>query len=94
MGAYESEREELLKGFGRTLRELREAKFSSLEAFALAANLNRVHIHYWEAGERSPELATLLVLAATLDVSLDRLAEGLEAPVHRRPPPHGEARLA
>jgi transcriptional regulator with XRE-family HTH domain len=84
MDAYERERAARLKRFGATLRSLRRQKFGSQEAFALEANLNRVHIQYLETGKREPELATLLILAGALEVSLDELAKGLEVPKERR----------
>jgi transcriptional regulator with XRE-family HTH domain len=82
--AYRQERAARLRRFGATLRALRIEKFGSQEAFALEANMNRVHIQYLESGKREPELATLLVLANALEVSLDQLAEGLAVPKERR----------
>jgi transcriptional regulator with XRE-family HTH domain len=82
--AYRRERAARLKRFGATLRALRIEKFGSQEAFALEAHMNRVHVQYLETGKREPELATLLILADALGVSLDRLAEGLAAPRERR----------
>jgi transcriptional regulator with XRE-family HTH domain len=90
--AYQSERSALLKDFGTTLRELREARFPSQEALAEAASLNRVHVTYLENGRREPSLATLLILADALGVSLDRLARNLPVPKERRLPPHGKRR--
>jgi transcriptional regulator with XRE-family HTH domain len=84
VASYEAEREAMLKRFGRTLRELREARFPTQEAFALAAKLGRSHVYLLETGQREPELATLLILAGTLEVPLDRLAEGIAAPKKRR----------
>jgi XRE family transcriptional regulator, regulator of sulfur utilization len=86
--AYEAERAALLKNFGATLRELREARFPSQEALAEAATLNRVHVGYLEQGRREPSLTTPLILAEALDVSVERLAQGLVAPKARRPAPH------
>jgi transcriptional regulator with XRE-family HTH domain len=85
--AYRRERATRLKRFGATLRALRIEKFGSQEAFALEASMNRVHIQYLETGKREPELATLLILADALDVSLDQLAEGLAVPRERRAGP-------
>jgi transcriptional regulator with XRE-family HTH domain len=82
---YGKERAARLKRFGQTLRDLREAKFPSQEAFALEAKMNRVHVHYLEQGKREPGLGTLMVLGKTLEVSLDELTAGLDAPTHRRP---------
>ena len=84
MVSYEAERNAMLKRFGATVRELREAKFPSQEAFALATKLGRSHVYLLETGQREPELATLLILAGALGVSLDRLAKGLAVPGKRR----------
>jgi transcriptional regulator with XRE-family HTH domain len=84
VASYETEREAMLKRFGRTLRELREAKFPSQEAFALAAKLDRSHIYRLETGQRAPELATLLILADALEVSIEGLVQGIEVPRERR----------
>jgi transcriptional regulator with XRE-family HTH domain len=82
--AYEAERRQLRDQFGGTLRELRAAKFSSQEAFAHAADLHRTHVGYLEQGRREPTLATLLILADTLGVPLQRLTRGLPTPQERR----------
>jgi transcriptional regulator with XRE-family HTH domain len=88
MASYKAEHRALLKDFGANLRELREARFASIEALADAATLNRVHIGYLEHGKREPSLATLLILANALDVTVERLVAGLPVPTTRRPPPH------
>jgi transcriptional regulator with XRE-family HTH domain len=82
---YQAEREELLQQFAELLRELREARFSSQEAFADAANLHRTHIGYLEQGRREPSLSTLLILADALGVPIQRLTDGLPVPQERRP---------
>lgn len=83
----------LLKDFAATLRRLRETRFESQEAFADAASLHRTHVSFLERGGREPSLSTLLILADALGVSLDRLAQGLQVPKERRPPPpHGRRR--
>lgn len=93
MGAYEAERAELLKGFAANLRGLREARSLSQEALADAASLHRTHVSFLERAKREPSLSTLLILADTLDVSLDRLAQRLGVPQERRPArPHNKRR--
>jgi transcriptional regulator with XRE-family HTH domain len=92
VSAYEQERAALLNQFAATLRELREASFPSKEAFAEAANLNRVHIGYLEQARREPSLATLLILSNTLKVPIDRLTRDLPTPKERRKPPHRKQR--
>jgi transcriptional regulator with XRE-family HTH domain len=83
--AYVAERERLRKQFAATFRELRERDFSSQEAFADAANLHRTHVGYLEQGRREPTLSTLLILADTLGVAIQRLTKGLPVPQERRP---------
>lgn len=85
VASYEAEREAMLKRFGASLRELREAKFPSQDAFALQAKLHRAHVYMLETGHREPSLSTLLILADALGVSLDRLTQGLAVPRERRP---------
>jgi transcriptional regulator with XRE-family HTH domain len=84
VASYESEREAMLRRFGANLRELREARFPTQETFALKAKLSRAHVYLLESGQREPELATLLILVRTLEVSLERLLEGIPAPKKRR----------
>ncbi len=85
MDAYEAERAELLKSFGKRLKALRAPKFANQEALADAANLHRTHIGFLEQGRREPSLSTLLILSQTLDVSVEKLIEGLAVPEERRP---------
>jgi transcriptional regulator with XRE-family HTH domain len=85
MSAYEAERAELLERFAAGFRALREAEFPSQEAFAQAAKLHRTHVGYLEQGRREPTLSTLLILAETLEIPVERLFEGLAVPKERRP---------
>jgi transcriptional regulator with XRE-family HTH domain len=82
--AYQAERQELCSRFARTFRALRTARFESQEAFAEAADLHRTHVGYLEQGKREPSLSTLLILADTLGVPLERLIDGLPVPRQRR----------
>jgi transcriptional regulator with XRE-family HTH domain len=88
--AYQTERTALLKAFGATLRQLREARFDSQEELADAASLHRTHVSYLERGGREPSLSTLLILSEALDVSINRLTQGLSIPTERRAPPHSK----
>ena len=74
----------MLTRFGKNLQALREERFPVQEKFASAAKLHRAHVYMLEHAQREPELATLLVLAQTLDVPLDRLTEGVPVPRTRR----------
>jgi transcriptional regulator with XRE-family HTH domain len=82
--AYDAERKELCRLFATRFRPLREARFDSQEAFADAADLHRTHVGYLEQGRREPSLSTLLILADTLGVSIERLTGGLPVPKERR----------
>jgi transcriptional regulator with XRE-family HTH domain len=94
MDGYQAEREELCRRFAATFKELREAEFSSQEAFADAANLHRTHVGFLEQGRREPSLSTLLILADTLGVPLQRLTDGLPIPQERRPRRRGKKTAA
>jgi transcriptional regulator with XRE-family HTH domain len=83
--AYEAEREALLRAFGERLKALREARVGTQEELAFAAKLHRTHISLLERGKREPSLTTLLILAETLEVPIQKLSQGLAVPVKRRP---------
>ncbi|HEX5853704.1 MAG TPA: helix-turn-helix transcriptional regulator [Solirubrobacteraceae bacterium] len=87
MGAYTAERDELLEQFAKRLRELRKANFPSQEALADAATLHRTQIGSLEQGKREPGLLTLMILADTFGITIDRLVKGVPVPKERRPPP-------
>jgi transcriptional regulator with XRE-family HTH domain len=94
VGAYEAERERLLRAFGERLKALREPKFATQQGLADAAGLHRTHIGFLEQGRREPSLSTLLILSETLDATVQRLVEGLEVPRERRPERKGKRRRA
>ena len=87
MDAYTAERAKLLEQFAAGLRELRQAGYPSQEALADAASLHRTQIGSLEQGKREPGLLTLLILADTLGITIDRLVKGVAVPKQRRPPP-------
>ena len=84
MDDYKIERHQVLRKFGLNLAQLRELG-TSQEAVAKKATLHRTEIGDLERGETEPGLLTLLILADSLGVSLDRLAQGLPVPQERRP---------
>ena len=63
--------------FGKRLRELRQARGLSQEAFALEADLDRTYISGIERGIRNVSLLNLEILAGTLGVSLQELFIGV-----------------
>jgi len=54
--------------FGRAIRELREARGMSQEAFALKCGVDRSHYGGMERGERNPSLSSVFKVAETLGV--------------------------
>lgn len=63
--------------FGQRLRELRNAKGLSQEAFAAACGLDRTYISGIERGRRNVSLRNIEVIAKALGVSLSELMKGL-----------------
>lgn len=54
--------------FGHAIRELREERGISQEAFALKCGIDRSHYGGIERGERNPSLGTVFKIADTLSV--------------------------
>jgi transcriptional regulator with XRE-family HTH domain len=73
MGAYEVERDGILKDFGLNLAKLRTSKKLSQAKFAKRAKVHRNEISDLERGRRQPGLLMMLILADAAGVSLDRL---------------------
>lgn len=63
--------------FGRRVRELREAKGLSQEAFAEECGLDRTYISGIERGKRNVGVENVKVIANALGVTMSRLFEGL-----------------
>ncbi len=57
------------KAFGRKVRELREARHISREAFANICNISTTHMRMIEVGERLPSLPVLISICNELKVS-------------------------
>ena len=68
---------DILVKFGSRVRELRQEKNLSQEAFALECDLDRTYIGGIERGERNLALRNIERIAASLGVSLSELMEGL-----------------
>jgi XRE family transcriptional regulator, regulator of sulfur utilization len=54
--------------FGQAIRELREERGISQEAFALKSSIDRSHYGGMERGERNPSLTSIIKIANALDV--------------------------
>jgi transcriptional regulator with XRE-family HTH domain len=55
--------------FGQAVRELREERGTSQEAFALRCGIDRSHYGGMERGERNPSLTTVYKIADALGIS-------------------------
>ena len=53
------------------IKELREAKGLTQEAFGALLGVNQSTIASWESGKKSPTLANMVKIADALGVSLD-----------------------
>jgi transcriptional regulator with XRE-family HTH domain len=87
--AYETELAGLLQGLAENVRCLREEKKPELsqEEVASEAVLHRTEWGKIEQGRRDPRFSTMLVIARTLGVTLNDLANGIDAPKERKPAP-------
>ncbi|HEX9481772.1 MAG TPA: helix-turn-helix transcriptional regulator [Solirubrobacteraceae bacterium] len=87
--AYEAERKAYLDGFAANVKRLRAEHEPPLTQTGLcdATGLHRTEISKIERGEVEPRLATLALLAAGLETTIDELISGLPLPRERKPPP-------
>ena len=67
----------LRKGFGQRIRELRKAKGFSQEAFADKCGFMRTYMSRIETGTANPSLDAAKVLADGLGMTLSELLQGL-----------------
>jgi len=68
-------KQKTLSNFGSRLRELRQVRGLSQEAFASQCGLDRTYISGVERGVRNISLANISLIAAALDVSISELME-------------------
>ncbi len=68
---------DILERFGHRVRELRQAKGLSQEAFAADCGLDRTYMGGIERGERNLALRNIDLIAKTLGMSLSDLMRGL-----------------
>jgi transcriptional regulator with XRE-family HTH domain len=88
-GPDKHEMEDLMLAFGRNLRTARTAAKLSQEALAVRCFMHRAQMWEIESGRRSPAVPALLLLADRLNVPVNRLLDGTEAPIRR----HGTAQV-
>src|SRR5262245_31032822 len=78
-----------VEGFGKVLREMRLREGITQEALAARADTERSHISALERGEKGPALATILRLAAALNMPaselIGRVEEELKASLPAKP---------
>ncbi|MFJ2288319.1 helix-turn-helix domain-containing protein [Pseudomonas iridis] len=67
----------LRKGFGQRIRELRDSQGFSQEAFADKCGFVRTYMSRIETGTANPSLDAAKVLADGLGITLSELLEGL-----------------
>jgi len=66
------------QAFGRVLRELREQRGFTQEAFALECEVDRTFVGLMERGQRQPTLTTLFRLAGPLALRPSALLRRVE----------------
>lgn len=69
--------EDILKRFGKRVRELRKSQGYSQESFAAECGLDRTYLGGIERGERNVALRNVEVIAKTLKISTSDLTKGL-----------------
>jgi transcriptional regulator with XRE-family HTH domain len=86
--------QKVLLALGDRIRELREAKHWSQEAFADICGLHRTAVGFLERAERNPRLDTLLTISKGLGITVSELLQGLEKrgqSAARRVPPRSRS---
>jgi transcriptional regulator with XRE-family HTH domain len=68
---------DIVESFGQRVRQLRQDKGLSQEAFGGACGLDRTYISGIERGKRNVSLRNIEVIARALGISLSQLMEGL-----------------
>ena len=69
--------EDILKRFGKRVRELRKSQGYSQESFAAECGLDRTYLGGIERGERNVALRNVALIAKTLNISTSDLTKGL-----------------
>ena len=68
-------KKEMLRKFGQTLAKAREKKGLSLRELAALCDVDASEIHRFEHGQKNPTLATILDLAAGLEIDAKDLLD-------------------
>ncbi|MHB9052877.1 MAG: helix-turn-helix domain-containing protein [Thermoleophilia bacterium] len=72
-----SRKQDITLRFGERLRDLREARELSQEAFAYKAGLDRTYISGIERGKRNLAIRNIEKIAQALDISISELMKGV-----------------
>ena len=70
--------QQVLLGLGKRVRELREKRGFSQEAFADLCGLHRTAMSLIERGQRTPSLRTLVTLSQGFGISLSELLRDVD----------------
>jgi len=75
--------QQILARLAARLKQLRKERGISQEDFAHKAGLHRVGYGWIEQCKRTPNLATLVKIAAAFDISLSEMLSGVDRPRRR-----------
>ena len=79
------QKDEILKGFGQRIRELRKQKGWTQKELAAKLDMQFPQLNKYECGLNNPPLKKLILLADTLNTTIDYLLTGNytdESPLH------------
>jgi transcriptional regulator with XRE-family HTH domain len=76
--------QQILARLAARLKQLRKERGISQEDFAHKAGLHRVGYGWIEQCKRTPNLATLVKIAAAFDISLSEMLSGVDRPKRRK----------
>lgn len=74
-----SRRIDIRAQFGHRIRQLRQAKGLSQEAFAAECGLDRTYVSGTERGKRNVSLQNIQLLAQALNISVSDLTAGIDS---------------
>jgi len=69
---------DIRKGFGERVKQLRQSKGLSQEAFAHLAHLDRTYIPSIEKGERNVSLEIIQKISIAFEIKIHELLKGLD----------------
>lgn len=81
----DTQSQEILQSFGRTMRRVRRGRGLSQEALALDAGVQRNFVSLIERGVNQPSLLTLVKLCRALEMPVSKLISAWEEDVQGQP---------